>query len=264
MILDGKALSQVLLNDIKETVKTLRTPPTLTCIIIGDDPASHAYVKMKQKRSKEVGIESTVIHLPKTTTHDELKEKIRTIKGPLLVQQPLPFEARDIVPPSQDVDGFHTLNLGKLAYGDQSGPIACTPLGILKLLEHYKIALSGKHVVIIGRSNIVGKPLALLLMQKPHNATVTVANSQTENLKTLTQSADILISATGSPRSITADHIKRGAIVIDVGITRDDDRLIGDVDFENVQDIASAITPVPGGVGPMTIAMLLQNTLLLS
>lgn len=264
MILDGKALSQTLLADLKEKISALSTPPTLTCIIVGDNPASHTYVRMKQKRSKDVGIESKVIHLPGATTYDELKSVIQEVKGPLLVQQPLPFDARDLVPPSQDVDGFHTHNLGKLAYGDFSGPIACTPLGVLELLKRYQIDLAGKHAVILGRSNIVGKPLALLLMQKPFNCTVTVCHSKTTNLTQITKTADILISATGAPKSITADHIKEGAVVVDVGITRDDHRLVGDVDFDQVKDKALAITPVPGGVGPMTIAMLLQNTLLLS
>lgn len=264
MILDGKALSQTLLEDIKAAVLELREPPTLTCIIVGNNPASHTYVRMKQKRSKDVGIQSHVIHLDETTTYDELKRVIKEIKGPLLVQQPLPFDARDLVPPEQDVDGFHTKNLGKLAFGDMSGPIACTPLGIIELLKSYNIDFEGKHAVIIGRSNIVGKPLALLLMQKPFNCTLTVCHSKTTNLKAITQTADILISATGAPKSITADHIKEGAIVIDVGITRQEDKLLGDVDFESVKDKASAITPVPGGVGPMTIVMLLQNTLLLS
>lgn len=267
-LLDGKKLSSEILKEVALEAAEIDNP-TLACIIVGDNPASHTYVAMKRRRCQEVGITSSVINLPEGTPFATLKSEIEKLNQDpkthaILVQQPLPYpEIYSLIDPKKDVDGFHPLNMGKLLLGETDGLIPCTPLGILCLMQSYGIDTTGKHALIIGRSNIVGKPLASLLMQKGPmgNATVTLAHSQTKHLSTLTQTADIVITAMGAPRFLTGDMIKDGAIVIDVGITRAERRLIGDVDFDSVSKKASFLTPVPGGVGPMTIAMLLKNTL---
>jgi methylenetetrahydrofolate dehydrogenase (NADP+) / methenyltetrahydrofolate cyclohydrolase len=278
-LLDGKSLSATICQNIKDQLSSypLTQRPALAFILIGNNSASQTYVRMKKKRCEEVGIQSETIALPETISEKTLIDTIDSLNhnpsiDAILVQQPLPkhvnteriFEAVD---PKKDVDGLHPLNLGKLLIGEPTGFFPCTPLGILKLLEAYKIDPKGRHVVIIGRSNIVGKPLAAMLAQKkPYcNATVTLAHHFTQNLTEVCLLADILIAATGHPHLIDQTMVKPGAVVIDVGITRLADstqkiKIVGDIHFDQVAPIASAITPVPGGVGPMTIAMLLSNT----
>ena len=276
MIIDGKKIAQEIHDEIASSMKGKR-PPGIAFILVGHDVGSQAYVHMKKRRCEEIGFHSKVLELSEKISTEELIEVLsrlndeKEIDG-ILVQQPLPthIDTEKVVMaihPEKDVDGFHPQNFGKLLRGDRDGFICCTPLGIVELLKRSKIQVAGKHVVIIGRSNIVGKPLAALLMQKHSsaNATVTIAHSHTENLPSITRQADILISAMGYAGAITKEHVKEGAIVIDVGVNRIKDptghtRLVGDVDFESVKEVASKITPVPGGVGPMTIAMLLQNT----
>lgn len=243
-------------------------PPGITVIQVGDDPASTTYVGGKQKAAEEVGFKSAVEHLHDITQqqlHDCINALARddSIDG-ILVQIPLPEglnpdQALEQIPPHKDVDGLHPYNAGRLAQGNPTF-IPATPLGVLELLRREHIDVTGKRAVIVGRSRLVGRPLALLLIQ--NHATVTIAHSQTSDLPSVTQQADILIAATGKPRLITGDHVKPGAVVIDVGISRDPQtaKLVGDVDRASVEPIASALTPVPGGVGPMTIAMLLVNT----
>lgn len=273
MILSGTTLANSLRRTLaQEIAKQLPTPPGLAFLVIGEHPASFTYVRAKKKACAEVGIQSHVVHLPATASLPEVLDLIHrlnhtpTIHG-ILVQLPLPAHLPDrlilqAIHPLKDVDGFHPLNLGKLLLGEESGFIPCTPLGIHLLLQQTGHPIEGSHVVIVGRSAIVGKPLAALLMQKrAHcNATVTIAHSRSQQLTQITRSADILIAALGQPRFITQEMIKPGAIVIDVGIHRVEGKLIGDVDFDAVSRVASHISPVPGGVGPMTIAMLLQNT----
>lgn len=273
-LLDGKSLAGHLIKEIKRQVGTLTRPPGLAFILVGDHAASHAYVRMKKKRCAEVGIISTVHELDSAVSENHLLELIDklnsdpTIDG-ILVQQPLPphlttAKVVEAIDPDKDVDGFHPLNLGKLLAGDPTGFIPCTPLGIQKLLEHNNIPVSGKHVVILGRSSIVGKPLAALLVQKNlhANATVTIAHTATKHLAELTRTADVLVAAMGKPLFVKKAMIKPGAVIIDVGINRLGREIVGDVDFEDVKGVPSFITPVPGGIGPMTIAMLLSNTLL--
>ena len=278
-VIDGKAIAKEIQKEIKREIAAFPfRKPGLAFILVGHNPASETYVKMKKKGCLEVGIYSETLELPPTISEKELLKHIDELnQSPLidgiLVQLPLPshissskiFEA---IHPEKDVDGFHPYNMGKLLLGEQGGFVACTPLGIVTLLEKTKIETQGKHIVIIGRSNIVGKPLAALLIQKrAHcNATVTIAHSASENLEAICKTADILIASIGSPHFITKPMVKKGTIVIDVGINRIHDEkggttLVGDVAFDEVKEIASFITPVPGGVGPMTIAMLLSNTL---
>ncbi len=273
-LIDGKQIAADIRSVLKEEISKLTgRKPGLAFILVGDDPASMAYVRMKEKGCHETGIISKILKLPMTITQDKLLAEITalneddTIDG-ILVQQPLPSQIClnrivEAVHPGKDVDGFHPMNIGKLLLGHDDGLISCTPLGIMKLLEKAKIDPAGKHVVILGRSNIVGKPLAALLMQKKAgaNATVTVAHSRSQNLSEITLSADILIAALGKPHFVKKEMIKEGAIVIDVGINRENNHLVGDVDLDDVLPKCSRITPVPGGVGPMTIAMLLSNTL---
>ena len=273
-ILEGRSTAGHILKEIRHRVGLLTRPPGLSFILIGDVPASHAYVQMKKKRCAEVGIISTVHELPATTSENHLLELIQTLnRDPhidgILVQQPLPphlstAKVVEAIDPSKDVDGFHPLNLGKLLAGDPTGFIPCTPLGIQRLLDAHHISTDGKHVVILGRSSIVGKPLAALLVQKnPHaNATVTLAHTGTKHLADLTRTADILVAAIGKPLFVKKAMIKPGAVVIDVGITKMGTRIVGDVDARDVEGVPSYLTPVPGGIGPMTIAMLLSNTLL--
>lgn len=283
-ILDGKAISaaikQEVADEIKKIVSAGKRPPGLAVVLVGEDPASKVYVGSKRKTCAELGIYSPEYTFPADIkpeklfdTIDELNRDSR-VDG-ILVQSPLPkgfdeFAVTMSIYPDKDVDGFHPVNMGKLMAGKEAF-VACTPLGVQVILMRYGIDLSGKHVVIVGRSNIVGKPLAALLMQKKKgaDATVTVCHSRTKNLPEITRQAEVLIAAMGSPKFITADMVSDGAVVVDVGINRIDDpstksgtRLVGDVDFEEVSKKASWITPVPGGVGPMTIAMLMHNTLL--
>lgn len=278
-LIDGKAIAKEIHKEIKKEVAALPSrKPGLAFILVGHNPASELYVKMKKKGCLEVGIHSETLELPSTISEKELLGHIDELnQSPLidgiLVQLPLPthispakiFEA---IHPEKDVDGFHPYNMGKILLGEEGGLVACTPLGIVTLLEKTKIETQGKHVVIVGRSNIVGKPLAALLVQKKThcNATVTIAHSETQNLEEICKTADILVASIGSPNFITKHMVKKGAVVIDVGINRIHDEkggtaLVGDVAFNEVKEIASSITPVPGGVGPMTIAMLLANTL---
>lgn len=281
MILSGKEIAEKIHGEIKEKVSPLPSSPGLAVVLVGEHPISLTYVKTKQRACKQVGIRSFLHQLPETTREEQLLALISSLnKDPevdgILVQLPLPSQINamrilEAVNPRKDVDGFHPLNMGKLMLGLTDGFIPCTPLGIKTLLDRHTISVTGKHVVIVGRSNIVGKPLASLLMQNLPgcNATVTVANSYTKNLAQYTLSADILIVAAGKARLIKQEMVKEGAIVIDVGMHREHSRdspqgyrLVGDVDFEHVKNKCLAITPVPGGVGPMTVAMLLHNTLL--
>jgi len=248
-------------------------------VLVGDDPASRAYVRAKDKMSRELGLHSVKLELPAATTQDELLRKVDELnKDPavhgILVQSPPPPQIDEAaivtaLDPRKDVDGFHPLNVAKLAMGDGTGFVPCTPLGVQRLLLESKVEIAGAHVVVLGRSMIVGKPVALLLMQKAKggDATVTVVHSRSQNLAEITRTADILIAAIGRPHFVRAEHVREGTVVIDVGINRVEDaskergyRLVGDVDFEAVAPRAAAITPVPGGVGPMTIAMLIANT----
>jgi len=269
-IIDGKELAKNIRLKLKDEVEELKKAeihPKLAVIMVGDDKASKVYVKNKSKACEDVGIEYEEHILPATTKMEELLELIEklnndeTIHG-ILVQSPLPQgldanEAFRTISPQKDVDGFNPINVGKLSL-NQDCFVSCTPFGIIKMLEAYNIEMQGAHAVIIGRSNIVGKPLAQCLLNK--NATVTICHSKTKNLKEMTKQADILIAAIGKPKFVTEDMVKEGATVIDVGINRmDDGKLLGDTDFETIKEKASYITPVPGGVGPMTIAMLMHN-----
>jgi methylenetetrahydrofolate dehydrogenase (NADP+) / methenyltetrahydrofolate cyclohydrolase len=285
LIIDGKKVSLDLKNELKASVESCQAitgkVPGLTVIIVGHDPASQVYVRNKAKTCKEIGMISTVIEMAADTTEQDLIDTIHQLNNDpavhgILVQQPLPKQIDEFaitlaIDPSKDVDGFHPENLGRLVMGHLDKCfVSCTPYGILELLGRYNIETKGKHCVVVGRSNIVGKPMANLMLQKLEatNCTVTICHSATENIPFYTRQADILIAAIGKAGFITADMVKPGAIIIDVGINRIEDpstksgyRLVGDVDFEGVSAVASAMTPVPGGVGPMTIAMLLKNTL---
>ncbi len=266
-ILDGRAISSAILSELKTKIHRLDGIPTLVAILVGDDPASKIYVSMKQKRAKEIGINTRVINLPASTSQEQLHETIqdlnedKTVDG-ILLQLPLPQhldsnQAIAIIDPNKDVDGLNYINFGKLHMGLE-GFNPCTPLGVIEMLKRSDVKMEGKDAVVIGRSNLVGKPLARMLEME--NATVTLCHSKTRNLKRYTEYADIVVSAVGKPQTITADMIKQGAVVVDVGISRTKNGLVGDVDFELVKLKASKITPVPGGVGPMTIAMLMSNT----
>jgi len=274
MILDGKKSAKILLDHIKHAIdKSQDRPPKISFILVGEDVGSQAYVRMKKRRSEEIGMISEVVQLPSDVIPKELHRHIQRLNNDssvdgILVQQPLPghiplMEILSAVDPKKDVDGFHPMNIGKLLIGDDSGFTPCTPLGIHRLLIDNHIPIEGKQVTIVGRSNIVGKPLGALLMQKRDNcnATVTIAHSRSEDLQNICKRADILIAAVGIAKFITKDFVKPGSTVIDVGINRVDGKLVGDVDFDNVKSLCSNITKVPGGVGPMTIAYLLSNTL---
>lgn len=269
-IIDGKKISQDIKDELKEKVTALKDAgmePALAVIQVGNDPASSVYVRNKKKACEYIGIQSLSYELPEETTEDaliELIEKLnkdKTVNG-ILVQLPVPKHIDPdkiirTISPEKDVDGFHPQNVGKLVIGEE-GFVSCTPAGVIQLLKRSGIEIYGKNCVVVGRSNIVGKPMALLMLRE--NATVTIAHSKTKNLKELCQTADILIVAIGKPQFITPDYVKEGAVVIDVGIHRDENnKLCGDVRYEEVAEKASAITPVPGGVGPMTIAMLMSN-----
>lgn len=269
-IIDGKLISTQIRQECKEKVATLKQEGKEVCLVVvqvGEDPASSVYVKNKIKACEEIGIVSKSYKLEENTTEEELLQLIDTLNkdnsvNGILVQLPLPkhMDEKTItqaISPKKDVDGFHNESVGALVLG-QEGFLSCTPAGIIQLLKRSNIEIEGKHCVIVGRSNIVGKPMALLLLRE--NATVTICHSKTKNLKEMTKQGDIVIAAIGKPKFFDETYIKDGAVVIDVGIHRDENgKLCGDVDFQRVEDKASAITPVPGGVGPMTIAMLMDN-----
>jgi len=270
-ILDGKESARKVKSEVAAAVSGLGYRPGLATVLIGDDPASHAYVRGKRSDAEEVGIASFHHELPTQVTQGELEDLIgslnrdRDVDG-VLVQLPLPegFDSERVVSsidPAKDVDGLHPHNLGLLVL-DRPGLRPCTPSGILRILEDYDIPISGKSAVIIGRSLLVGRPLALMLASKGVDATVTMAHSRTRDLSGVAREADILVAAAGVPGLVDADFVGPGAVVVDVGITRTDQGLVGDVEFGSVNEIAGALTPVPGGVGPMTRAMLLSNTLL--
>ena len=270
-LIDGKAAAKEIREEIKKEVDELKAQgvvPGLAVILVGDDPASHTYVRNKEKGCKEVGIHSEIYKYPAAISEAELLDKIRELNEDkrihgILVQLPLPghiseSKVIDTISPEKDVDGFHPVNVGKMVIGKE-GFLPCTPYGIMKLLEREQIDLQGKRAVVIGRSNIVGKPAGLLLLQR--NATVTYCHSKTEDLSYHTKQADIIIAAVGKAKFLKAEDVKEGAVIIDVGMNLDENgKLCGDVDFESVREKASFITPVPGGVGPMTITMLLYNT----
>lgn len=270
MIINGKELAQKISNDLKKEVEELRERgiiPKLAVIMVGNDKASEVYVRNKSKACNELGIEFEEFLKDENTTQQELIELINELNKQddidgILLQSPIPNnldirEAFNQIDPKKDVDGFNPINVGKLSIGEDCF-ISCTPYGVIKMLEEYNIEISGKRAVVIGRSNIVGKPLAQCLLNK--NATVTICHSKTKDIASVVREADIVVAALGKPKFVTEDMIKEGAVVIDVGINRNEEgKLVGDVDFENVEKKASYITPVPGGVGPMTIAMLMNN-----
>ena len=271
IIIDGKEVAKAKREQIKSRVEELKSQGKtvgLAVIIVGENPASRVYVNNKKKGCLEVGIESFEYALPENTTEEELKELVLKLNNDdrvngILCQLPLPKHINEdavinTISPEKDVDAFHPQNVGHIMIGDYTF-LPCTPAGIMEMLKFYNISVSGKKCVVIGRSNIVGKPMAMLLLKE--NGTVEICHSRTENLKEETLSADILVAAVGKTRFVTEDMVKQGAVVIDVGMNRDEDgKLCGDVDFNNVEKKASYITPVPGGVGPMTITMLLENT----
>lgn len=268
MLLDGKTLAESLEKKLLAEVATCRRPPHLAVVLVGDNAASRAYVERKQRRARAVGMESSLSHFGETSTSEEVLAEVMRLNGDtgvdgILVQLPLPpaldphLFARAVVP-EKDVDGLHPYNMGRLLRGEE-GLVPCTPLGIVTLLEHSGIVLRGRRVVVVGRSTIVGRPLAALLLQR--DATVTVAHRATESLEALTREADIVVMAVGVPRFLKASMVREGAVVVDVGMTSIDGRWVGDVDFAAVAPKCRAISPVPGGVGPMTVAMLLHNTL---
>jgi methylenetetrahydrofolate dehydrogenase (NADP+)/methenyltetrahydrofolate cyclohydrolase len=274
-ILDGKKVSAELLETLKVELQRFTrqdaTPPKLVVVLVGDDPASQVYVNKKAKTARQIGMLSDLLVYPADTSQEELLGVIRRLNldpavHGILVQLPLPRHIDTLtviqaVAPEKDVDGLHPLNLGRLLTGDPLASKPCTPAGIITLLKAYKVPMAGKHAVVLGRSNIVGKPMSLLLLQE--NATITCCHSKTENLSELLRQADILVAAVGVPHLVKAEDVKAGVVVVDVGMNRLEGKLVGDVDFERVSDRASFITPVPGGVGPMTIATLMANTLAL-
>lgn len=279
-IIDGYSIAASVRSRVSERVTELSargTQPCLAVVLVGDDPASISYVSGKERALKEVGMIDRTIRLPADTAEQELLDLVQTLNEDrsvhgILVQLPLPKHINDqmvimAIDPAKDVDGFHPVNLGNMLI-ERECFLPCTPHGVLVLLREAGVETAGAHAVVVGRSNIVGKPLSVLLARRDYNATVTVCHTKTRDLGAMTRQADILVAAAGSPRMITADMIKPGAVVMDVGVNRVPDetakrgyRLVGDVDFEGACNVASAITPVPRGVGPMTIAMLMENTL---
>jgi len=281
-LIEGRTIAEKVYADLRGEIAELKKrglTPGLAVVLVGDDPASRAYVRSKDKMCRDLGLHSVKLELPAETTQAELLARVEVLnRDPaihgILVQSPPPKQIDEAaivraLDPAKDVDGFHPANVAKLALGDESGFVPCTPLGCQRLLIESGIEISGAHVVVLGRSMIVGKPLALLLLRKGRggDATVTVVHSRSQRLAEITRSADILIAAIGQPAFVRAEHVRDGAVVIDVGINRVDDatsergyRLVGDVAFDEVSAKVSAITPVPGGVGPMTIAMLMANT----
>jgi methylenetetrahydrofolate dehydrogenase (NADP+)/methenyltetrahydrofolate cyclohydrolase len=280
-LIEGRTIAEKVYADLRGEIAELKRrglTPGLAVVLVGDNPASRAYVRSKDKMCRDLGLHSVKLELPADTTQAELLARVEELNGDpnihgILVQSPPPKQIDEAaivraLDPAKDVDGFHPVNVAKLALGDESGFVPCTPLGCQRLLIESGIEISGAHVVVLGRSMIVGKPLALLLMRKGRggDATVTVVHSRSQRLAEITRSADILIAAIGQPEFLRAEHVRDGAVVIDVGINRVDDatsergyRLVGDVAFAEVSKKASSITPVPGGVGPMTIAMLMAN-----
>lgn len=274
-IINGKAISAAVRAEVtKETAaftKATGIVPHLAAVLVGDDPASQVYVRNKERACEKCGLRSTLHRIPAETTQQELADLVNRLNADdsvhgILVQLPLPthLDAEpilDAILPCKDVDGFHPENVGLMLQG-RPRFLACTPHGVMKMLEHTGVKTSGQHAVIIGRSDIVGKPMGALLIQRGADATVTICHSRTTDIASITRQADILIAAVGIPNFVSGDMIKPGAVVIDVGINRVDEKLVGDVNYSEACEVASAITPVPGGVGPMTIAMLLQNTLI--
>ncbi len=283
-IIDGRALAQEMREEIRQEAEAFHAEtgrrPGLATVLVGADPASDQYVRMKGKAADKAGFHSQQITLPEDTPHDELLGVVEGLNADpeihgILVQLPLPSQINEeeiieAIDPAKDVDGFHPVNVGRLAIGDEDILAPCTPAGIVEMLVRYGYDPSGKHVVVVGRSNIVGKPLSLLLLRKARggNATVTIAHSRTPDLAAHTLKADIVVAAVGRPNTVTRDMVREGVVVIDVGSNRIDDpddergyKWVGDVDYDGVAEVAAAITPVPGGVGPMTITMLLKNTL---
>ena len=283
-IIDGRAVAKEMREEIRGDAESFRettgVKPGLATVLVGDDPASQQYVRMKGRAAESAGFHSRQITLPGDTPHEELLGVVQGLNADpgihgILVQLPLPDQIDEdailqAVDPAKDVDGFHPVNVGRLSIGDEDVLAPCTPAGIVELLVRNGYDPAGSHVVVVGRSNIVGKPLALLLLRKGRggNATVTVAHSRTPDLGAVTRQADIVVAAVGRPATVTREMVKKGVVVIDVGSNRVDDptdargyRWVGDVDFAGVSEVAEAITPVPGGVGPMTITMLLKNTL---
>lgn len=284
ILLDGKKTSadikEEIAAEVTKIIKQNKRPPHLAAVLVGEDGASMTYVKNKVRACEKVGFESTLIRLKDSTTEEELLQQVHSLNADdsidgFIVQLPLPSQINEekillAVDPKKDVDGFHPTNFGRMAL-EMDSFISATPFGIMQLIERYEIETSGKNVLVVGRSNIVGRPMSILLSQKKPfaNATVTLAHSRTKNLKELSLQSDIIVVALGIPNFLKADMVSEGTVVIDVGITRVDDlssakgyKLVGDVDYDEVAPKSSHITPVPGGVGPMTIAMLLQNTLL--
>ncbi|HKP04126.1 MAG TPA: tetrahydrofolate dehydrogenase/cyclohydrolase catalytic domain-containing protein [Chthoniobacterales bacterium] len=281
-LIQGRAVAEKVYAELRDEIGALKkrgVTPGLAVVLVGDDPASRAYVRSKDKMCRDLGLHSVKLELPADTTQEQLLARVEELNRDaaihgILVQSPPPRQIDEAaivraLDPTKDVDGFHPINVAKLALGDDTGFVPCTPLGCQRLLIESGIEIAGAHVVVLGRSMIVGKPLALLLMRKGQggDATVTVVHSRSKRLANITRSADILIAAIGQPEFVRAEHVRDGAAVIDVGINRVDDattergyRLVGDVAFAEVAEKASAITPVPGGVGPMTIAMLMANT----
>ena len=271
-IIDGKAISAAIKEELKEKVaeyKKQGVEITLAVVKVGNDPASAVYVRNKEKACEYVGITSRTLALPEETTEEELLKVVKELNedkavNGILVQLPLPKHIDEskvllAIDSNKDVDGFHPVNVGKMVIGEETF-LPCTPAGIIEMLKKTDIEISGKECVVIGRSNIVGKPMSMLMLKE--NATVTIAHSRTKDLKEVTKRADILIAAIGKAKFVTADYVKEGAVIIDVGMDRDENgKLCGDVDFDSVSQVASAITPVPGGVGPMTVTMLLVNCL---
>ena len=270
-LIDGRAVAKAFKEEIAQRTQAMiaqGVTPHLAVVLVGENPASQVYVRNKENGCIKAGIRSTVIRLEESCTQQELEDTVKQLNEDesvhgILVQLPLPKHLDEaavlrLIDPDKDVDGFHAMNSGRLMNG-QPGFVPCTPLGVMKLLEQYGIDPKGKHAVVIGRSNIVGKPMAMLLLAA--NATVTICHSRTQNLAEITRQADILVAAVGRANFVTADMVKPGAAVIDVGINRVDGKIVGDVDFDAVAEVAGYITPVPGGVGQMTIAMLLANTL---
>jgi methylenetetrahydrofolate dehydrogenase (NADP+)/methenyltetrahydrofolate cyclohydrolase len=281
-LIQGRAIAEKVYAELRDEIMELKNQsriPGLAVVLVGDNPASRAYVRSKDKMCRDLGLHSVKLELPAETTQEDLLKRVEELnRDPaihgILVQSPPPKHIDEAaivraIDPAKDVDGFHPINVAKLALGDESGFVPCTPLGCQRLLVESGVEIAGAHVVVLGRSMIVGKPLALLLMRKGKggDATVTVVHSRSKRLEEITRSADILVAAIGQPEFVRATHVREGAVVIDVGINRVDDatmergyRLVGDVAFAEVSEKASAITPVPGGVGPMTIAMLMANT----
>ena len=269
-ILDGKAVAAAVKEEVSRRVTDFGQPVGLATVLVGDDPASHVYVRSKRRTAEALGITSLHHELPDDASQDDVHALLESLSADpgvhgILLQLPLPTgldgeTAVEHIDPRKDADGLHPTNLGKLVL-DRATLAPCTPSGVLRILDHYSIPTEGADVVVVGRSFLVGRPLAVLLGGRDRNATVTLAHSRTKDLQARCQEADILIAAVGRPQMITAEWVKPGATVLDVGINRTDDGLVGDVDFASVQRTAGAITPVPGGVGPMTIAMLMSNTI---